>query len=247
MRAAVYTCVTNNYDYIAAPAVITNEVDYLCFSDGSVTAPTPWENIRIDDAYSGKDANRYIKIMPHLNPRLSNYDLTIYVDGVIDVIGDLTPLIKTIEKASGNLFMYKHPLRNCVYLEARSCVESMKVSIKAISKLIRQFKMDGLPENFGLFEGGVIIRKSSSEVKKLMEVWWSIYLSGVKRDQLGLIYAIWTTGLEVHSLGTPDHRQNQIYFRCRSGHTGDFIRRYFAWFIWRPVIGFMIDIKLLRL
>lgn len=247
MRVAVYTCVTNNYDYIAAPTALTNGVDYLCFTDGSVIAPIPWENIHIDDAYSGKDANRYIKIMPHLNPRLASYDLTIYIDGVIDVVGDLTSLINGVENSSGNFFMYKHPLRNCVYLEARSCIESMKGSIKGISKSINQFKLEGLPENYGLFEGGVIIRKPSARVKKLMEEWWGIYLSGVKRDQLGLIYALWKTGLEVHSLGAPDHRLAQIYFKCRPGHEGDFLRRYFAWLIWRPVVGFLIDMKLIKL
>lgn len=247
MRIAVYTCVTNSYDYVDAPAVITKGVDYLCFTDGSINAPIPWENIKIEDAYSGKDANRYLKILPHLNPRLNEYDLTIYVDGVISIAGNLTPLIERIEKAPGNFFMYKHPIRDCVYSEARSCIQSMKASIQDVTKLTRQFRLEGLPENYGLFEGGVIIRRPSSEVKKLMEVWWNIYLAGVKRDQLGLIYAVWKTGLKVHSLGAPDHRFAQIYFKCRPGHAGDFLRRYFAWLIWRPVVGFLIDMKLIKL
>jgi hypothetical protein len=247
MRIAIYTCVTNNYDNIVAPLIVTKGVDYLFFSDGSVVAPTPWENIPIDDLHAGKDANRYIKIMPHLNSRLSEYDLTIYVDGAIDVIGDLTSLLDKVVKTSGDLFMYQHPSRNCVYLEARSCIENRQAPIRETSELMKKFRGEGIPKNYGLYEAGVIIRKPSKAVKKFMEVWWSIYISGVKRDQLALIYALWKTSFQVHSLGMPDHRREQLYFRCRFGHNGDFIKRYFLWFIWRPLMKFIINMKLISL
>jgi len=248
MKVAVYTCVTNGYDAVTAPAPKTEGVDYLCFNDGSIRVPSDWEDIRITEEYSGKDANRYIKILPHLNSRLAEYDLTIYVDGAIDVIGDLSPLIQQVMVASGEIFLYEHPRRSCVYLEARASIESMKAPINATSQLMKKYRLEGLPENLGLFEGGVIIRKPSKEVNQLMIAWWDAYISGgVKRDQLALIYAMWKTGVVIQSLGVPDHRVGQRYFRCRSGHSGDFFRRHFAWWIWRPLIGVLIDLEVIKL
>jgi hypothetical protein len=247
MKAAVYTCVTNGYDIVSAPIVRTAGLDFLCFNDGSISVPSPWEDVRIDGTYSGKDANRYIKILPHLNSRLIEYDLTIYVDGVIEVVGDLTSLIEQVMVDSGDIFLYEHPRRSCVYLESRACIEGMKAPIKVTSQLIKKFRLEGLPENLGLFEGGVIIRKPSKDVNQLMNAWWDTYITGMKRDQLALIYAQWKTGALIQSLGVPDHRIEQRYFRCRSGHSGDFFRRHFAWWIWRPLIGFLIDLKVIKL
>ncbi len=238
---------TNGYDEVSAPIVRTAGVDFLCFNDGSINVPSPWENISIDGKYSGKDANRYIKILPHLNSRLIEYDLTIYVDGAIEVVGDLTSLIQQVMLDSEDIFLYEHPQRSCVYLEARECVETMKAPIKATSQLMIKFRLEGLPKNFGLFEGGVIIRKPSKEVSRLMDTWWDTYFSGVKRDQLALIYAQWKIAGAIQSLGVPDHRCAQRYFRCKAGHSRDFLRRQFAWRIWRPLIRYLINLKVIKL
>lgn len=247
MRVAVYTCVTNGYDKVSPPAILTPGVDYLCFNDGSIKVPAPWQDVQIDRTYSGKDANRYVKILPHLNDRLKYYDLTIYIDGAIEIVGDLAPLIQQVQCAEGQTFMYEHPRRNCVYLEARACVESMKAPLAETSRLLARYRKEGMPEAFGLFEGGVIIRKAGSGFERLMETWWQTYLGGVGRDQLALMYSSWETGVSIHSLGKPDHRFEQRSFRCKSGHKGDFIKRHFSWWIWRPIVGALIDSKIVKL
>lgn len=247
MKIAVYTCVTNGYDEVSPPGMLSDGVDYLCFNDGSIKVPAPWEDVKIDCSYSGKDANRYVKILPHVNERLKHYDLTIYVDGAIEIVGNLAPLIQQVQCTAGHTFLYEHPRRNCVFQEVRACVESMKAPIADTVKLVEYYRMEGMPENFGLFEGGVIIRKKNEESDRLMDKWWTVYLNGIKRDQLALIYSSWQTGIAITSLGLPDHRLEKRYFRCNAGHNGDMVRRYFAWWIWRPVISALIDCKLIKL
>ena len=247
MKVAVYTCITNGYDELMSPRVLTKDVDYLCFNDGSIYVPEPWLDIRVDFPYSGKDVNRYVKILSHTIPQLALYDLTIYVDGAIEIVGDLTPLIKQVISADGHTFLYEHPSRTCVYKEARACVESMKAPIADTIRLIGQYRKEGVPENCGLFEGGVIVRKRNKESERLMDKWWETYLNGVKRDQLVLIYSSWKTSVAITSLGLPDHRSEKKYFRCNSGHSGDIFRRYFAWLIWRPVTSALIDCRLIKL
>lgn len=247
VRVAVYTCVTNGYDEVSPPTVLTPSVDYLCFNDGTIKPPAPWQDIKIDSAFAGKDANRHIKILPQLNNRLKYYDLTIYVDGAIEIVGDLAPLVRSVLCADGQTFMYEHPRRNCVYLEARACVESMKAPLAKTSKLLASYRKKGMPAEFGLFEGGVIIRKLGSGFEPLMEVWWQTYLSGVGRDQLALMYSSWESGIPIQSLGKPDHRFQQVYFRSKSGHKGDLAKRYFAWWVWRPIVSALIGLKIVKL
>ena len=247
MRVAVYTCVTGGYDEVSPPAVLTAGVDYLCFNDGSVRVPAPWQDLKITDKYSGKDANRYIKILPQLDNKLRNYDLTIYVDGSIEIVGDLAPLIRSVQCTEGQTFMYEHPRRNCVYLEARACVKSMKASLRQTSRLLARYRKKGMPERFGLFEGGIIVRRMDSEFNALMESWWKAYLIGVGRDQLALMYSSWETGIPIQSLGKADHRFDQLYFRSKPGHKDDFVKRYFAWYVWRPIVSVLLFLKIAKL
>ena len=247
MKIAVYTCITNSYDEISTPFSNSSGVDFICFNDGSIRVPEPWDNVKINFSHIGRNANRYIKILPHLNEKLKNYDLTIYIDGSIQVVGDLTPLIQQVQSADGGTFMYEHPDRNCIYLEARACVESMKAPFAETSKLLARYRKKGMPQAFGLFEGGIIIRKRGLEFERLMEAWWRTYIDGVGRDQIALMYSSWETGMSIYSLGKPDHRFDRRYFYCKPGHKGDFIKRHFAWWIWRPIIRVMIRLKIISL
>ncbi len=247
MKVVVYTCVTKGYDTLSVPITLTAGVDYLCFNDGSISVPAPWIDIRISDDYAGKDANRYIKILPQLNSRLAQYDLTIYVDGAVEIVGDLTSLINRVEMDSGQIFMYEHPVRNCAYVEARACVATLKASVSMVSLTLARFRKEGVPEKFGLFEACIIIRKPSSDLARLSMVWWEAYMSGIKRDQIALTYSRWSTGISVQSLGPPDHRVGHHYFRLKTGHAKDLITRQFAWWVWRPFINVLIDIKLIKL
>lgn len=247
MKVAVYTCITNGYDEVCSPKTLTEGVDYLCFTDGSVTVPSPWIGIKIDFPYSGRDANRYVKIQPHIIKRLKGYDLTIYVDGVIEIVGNLMPLIQQVMRTDAHTFMYEHPQRNCAFKEARSCVVSMKAPIYETAKMVSLYRDEGFPDNFGLFECGVIIRKTGPEIEPLMEKWWESYKAGIKRDQFALMYASWKTGTPIRSLGVPDHRFESRYFFCKTGHKGDFFRRHFAWWVWRPLISSFIYLKNIKL
>jgi hypothetical protein len=247
MKVVVYTCITNGYDDVSPPGVSTQGVDYLCFNDGSIKVPPPWQDVKIDPTYSGKDANRFIKILPHLNNLLKYYDLTIYIDGAIVIAGDLTPLIQQVQCAEGQTFMYEHPVRNCIYLEAISCVANMQAPLAETSRLLARYRKEGMPEAFGLFEAGVIIRKAGSEFERLLVSWWQAYLDGVGRDQLALMYSSWKTGVAINSLGRADHRFEQRFFSCKSGHKSDFIKRHFVWWIWRPIIRALIDLKIVKL
>lgn len=234
MRVAVYTCVTNGYDDISSPVILTPSVDYICFNDGSIDVPTPWKDVKIDRKYFGKDANRYLKILPHLNNILQVYDLTIYIDGSVKIVGDLTPLIQQINDKDELIGIYEHPYRNCIYKEAYACATIGHDWFWRIESQIISYKDNKYPANAGLFECGVLLRRHTDKnVQALMNAWWGAYQSGIKRDQISLPYLAWRLGIPIHNLGRSDLRFDQKYFCLKLFHhhalttkISDIIRRY---------------------
>ena len=210
-KIAVYTCVTGGYDKIIKPAVINNEIDYLCFSDTYIDVPYPWKLIQIDEEekFSGLDKktiNRKIKITPHVFHYFNNYELTIYIDGNIEILSDLSLLVETVKSQDEKIFMYDHFGRNCLYEEATECLLIGYDWQWNIYSQMRKYKRSGFPSHYGLFECSIIIRKNDPSINMLMDEWYKEYINGVKRDQLSLMYVAWSNMFEIKSLGRSDAR-----------------------------------------
>ncbi len=173
---------------------------------------SPWEYRPIDlKGLSPKDQNRYIKMHPH--EFLPDYDVTVYVDGNIQIVGDLYVLIHTALDSPEGIFTYKHMLRSCVFAEAAACAHYSHDWLWTIASQMRRYSMEGYPVDNGLFEANVIIRKNTVNICRLMDTWWCEYRSGAKRDQLSLPYVAWRLGIPLGALGKSDPRFVHHYFR----------------------------------
>jgi len=218
-RIAIYTCVTGGYDYIAPPAAPDPRLAYHAWSDRPETVPAPWAAHRIDIAGLGpKDQNRYAKMHPHRLPELAGFDVSVYVDGSIDIVGDVHALVSQCLQADPetDLFLYTHPFRDCVYDEARACAGFGHAPVLTLRRQMGRYQREGLPAHAGLYECGVLIRRHTPVMARAMDVWWQEYRQHAKRDQLAITWAIWTSGLQVQSLGESDPRTAHRYFRLRS-------------------------------
>jgi hypothetical protein len=212
MRVAVYTCITEGYDTLSSPVIVDPRLEYFCFTDKPENLASPWSFMPINLPHlNAKDKNRFIKMHPH--EFFSDYDITVYIDGSIQVVGDIYPLIVAVLNLKEDIFVYKHPQRNCVFAEAAACAHYSHDWIWTIALQMRRYVIEGYPVDNGLFEAGVIIRKNTAAVSSLMEMWWSEYCSGAKRDQLSLPVAAWRLGIPLGSLGKSDPRFGHRYFR----------------------------------
>jgi hypothetical protein len=63
---------------------------------------------------------RIVKICPHRY--LKEYDVSIWVDGSIEVIGNLYQFIKQYDLDKVPFYTRIHPARNCIYDEADICI-----------------------------------------------------------------------------------------------------------------------------
>lgn len=218
-KIAVYTCVTNGYDNLSPLLHSLSYADYFCFNDGSINVSSGWTDVQIESDKSGNEAARYYKITPHLNSLLKNYELLIWIDGNIEIVGDLNALIENVCSSDGDIFMYDHPIRACVYDEIDTCFLHIKMSLMNAKMSKRLLEECGIKKNAGLFETGVMLRKNNDATKKLMNCWWENFKEESSgRDQISLIRAIKESNVEVVSLGFPDYRFDHKFFLYKGGH-----------------------------
>lgn len=219
-KKVIYTCITGGYDSLIEPTKITPDYDYVCFTDDMslssntwIIKPLPEETKNLDNARK----NRYIKTHPHT--LLPEYETSIYVDGSIKVTGDLNTFIKTCDLENYCVAIPKHPCRVCSYKEGKACISIKKDTAENINPQMERYRKEGFPENYGLTQNNIIVRKHNDEnCIKIMNAWWQEILNGSHRDQLSLFYVLWKNqDIKIKQL--PSNICNSIYFKWNPVHT----------------------------
>ena len=188
----VYTCITGGYDNLRPIKYKTPGVDYVCFTDNTALTSSDWNIRMIPDKLnylSTVKQQRYIKTHPH--EFLKEYSESIWVDGSVDLIGDLNEFISTLDKKY-DVQIQKHPQRDCIYDEAKAVVTGMKDIPENVNPQIEFYRSEEFPEHYGLSETNVIYRRHNTRsCIKLMSKWWEMIERFSHRDQLSLSYALW--------------------------------------------------------
>lgn len=133
-----------------------------------------------------------LKICPHRY--LGGYDVSVWVDGNIKVIGDIRRFVEEYDLSKTPLYTRIHPSRNCIYAEAEAIVEAGKDTPDAIEEIIRRYKEEGYPKKIGLAETNVLLRRHNSAKCVLFDnAWAAEVLLHSHRDQMSFNYAAWKT------------------------------------------------------
>lgn len=220
LKIAVYSCITDGYDAVIEPLCSEPGIDYFLFTDGELSNDSHWKKIDITQLEEYKNLspvqlNRKIKMLPFRY--LPGYDYSIYVDGNIEIINLLLPLIE--EMGSHAFGVHYHRTRDCIYDELVQVIHLNKADPVLARQQIEAYKKEGFPRHFGLYENSILIRKQSDEeVRRLMEAWWEEYMWYPTRDQLSLPYVIWKTRYDrgkIHIMGS-NLEKNPAFKRMRS-------------------------------
>jgi len=188
-----------NYDAIQQPLVIDNGFDYICFVRKGLKETNYIGKWRIEEIPIELDddirLSRYPKILPH-RTCLVYYDYSLYVDANIIISGDYVyNRIRELAKSKTTLALINHPARDCVYLEALSCMIACKASWTSLIIQMLYMKLRRVPSHNGLYEANVIFRNHNDEhIKLIDELWWDTYMRFSKRDQLSLAYSLYVRG-----------------------------------------------------
>jgi len=215
MRKAVYTFIFGNYDTLKTPTVMTDGWDYICFTDDNNLRSNIWEvrqSIR-DQEDLGLENKRFAskhKIL--FDNYVGDYDLSLSVDGHLQINCDLDELINENLKPESDMMICPHPTRDCIYDEAEVCKAIEKDNPRLIDEHMQRYRDAGYPTHNGLYSAKVIGRRHDRKsLKEMCKVWFEELQRGSRRDQLSLNYAIWKSApLQIAEV---DWRQQ--YFRRR--------------------------------
>lgn len=204
-RIAVYTVVFGKYDNIPEPYCTPNNIDYYLVTDQNIDLScSVWHKVDITSfnnilsKYNNVQKNRYFKMQPHL--LFPNYKYSIYLDGNIQVITDLTEYIYCLNNCG--LAAHMHSSRDCVYEESKAIVFAKKESKEKMDSHIEHLKNEHFPVHYGMLECNILVREHNTTCKSIMEEWLSEFMTYSKRDQISLPYVLFKNGIEIEKVGT---------------------------------------------
>lgn len=180
----VFTIITNDWDDLKDP-VPSAGWEYICYTDNPELRSNVWDVQVIDKP------QREVKIKGY---EYVGHEPALYIDGSIEILGDLNKFIRGIRH---DWSLWKHPVRDCIFDEAKAVVEVKNQDKDEVAK--QMLRYETLPRHWGLGQTGVMYRDFSIEwVRKLSRLWWFEVANGVNRDQLSLSYCAWAMGKRPH-------------------------------------------------
>ena len=201
-KIAIYTSVYGNYDNILEPYFIPNNCDFYIFTDQAIDEKKSiWKKRNVDfpENFTNVEKNRYVKMNPH--KIFNEYKYSIYVDGNVQIISDLTEYIYSLNEIG--IGVHNHNLRDCVYDELKAVKKLKKIKPENAKKHEEYLKNNNMPKNYGLLQCNIIVREHHNEVcKKIMNEWWEEFLKFPYRDQISLPYVLYKNNISTNKIST---------------------------------------------
>lgn len=224
MRVAIYTSTFSDYDILMSPLKTTPGCSYIALTDTPQSFTRHWRFRPLPDAtrnMAQNEANRYCKLFP--NRLLPEWDVSIYVDGNILILQDLSPLIKEFLESDADIALFPGQYDRTVAEEITLTLERDKVRPErrnaALEQLsyLRERGFDGLP----ITMNGVLFRRHDRpRLDELMEAWWNDINRFAMRDQFSLPGLLATSDVAVHHWGWQYFHQKNPYFHVYSHRIG---------------------------
>ena len=159
----------------------------VCFSDFKPPEPWHWIPIKAEDQPNRQ--TKRIKLLPW--EHFGKWDVCIWRDANIEVTR--LPALKE------GFAAHRHRDRNCIFDEAKKCIEYGKDDPEVINAQIAKYADH--PRNWGLWENGMLYRRNTPEIRALCEDWWAEIESGSERDQISLPVVLRRHGIKPLMLG----------------------------------------------
>ena len=217
MHICVYTVITGEYDNLREIEYKNENLDYFCFTNDKSLISDTWDIIYINEPLDNQLLQRKVKIL--CCEYLSDYDLSLYIDGKVTVRKDVLPFINTYLKRNVDLVGFKHPQRSCIYDEIYFCVVLGKEKLSTGLYLQEMYRSEGYPHNYGLSDTAIMIRRHNEAVKQLMVSWFHMVETYSRRDQLSLFYCIWKSPTRISTVFLNDNIGDNEFFLTSHYHS----------------------------
>jgi hypothetical protein len=112
------------------------------------------------------------------------------MDGNQQLNEDPHKLINTYLSGSTSFATYKHPDRSTLQEELDACIRMKKDHPAVMRTQLARYLHKGYPDDGGLLETTVVLRRNCSTVMSIDADWWIEIANGSLRDQLSLPYVL---------------------------------------------------------
>ncbi|WP_051331618.1 glycosyltransferase [Methylocaldum szegediense] len=220
-KIAIYTAIAGGYDSIKLPEKLDPRFDYVLFTD----TPAPDTGVyKIRPiTYFHEDVTRtarYIKTHPHV--LLADYDLAVWIDANIMILGDIYPLIENFLASGKPVGAVPHPMRKSIYEERWACIRHEKDAPEIMHEQLARYRSQGFAHD-DLIESNLLMFDLKDErTRNFLDTWWAEIDRYSRRDQLSINYALALTGISWHPLTRrPNSLRNHPHFAFVTHGTGD--------------------------
>ncbi len=183
-------------------------MDYILYTDQpKINENTIWQYRNIPEkvlnmSTNGKVRNEYVRTHPH--EFFAEYDYSIYVDGNLQIMSDISAWICLVNSSVG-MAMHPYPLTPCIYVEAHLVITARPYLSGGIKKQLKHYRKEGFPKNIGgLMVTAVIVTDlHNKKAKEIYEAWWDDFMHWKSyRDQLSLRYILWKLNIDTKRITT---------------------------------------------
>jgi GT2 family glycosyltransferase len=220
-KIVIYTAISGGYDSIKLPEKPDPRVDYVLFTD----TPTPDTGIYQvrPITYFHEDATRaarFVKTHPHM--LLDGYDIAIWIDSNIMILGDIHPLVEEFLASGKAVAAVPHPLRKSVYEELEACIRLKKDDAKIMQEQLSHYRIMDFDHGDLIESNLIMFNLRDDRVRPFLDAWWTENDRYSKRDQLSLNYALTQNNVEWHRLTeSPSSVRNHPVFAFTRHDAGD--------------------------
>lgn len=185
----VYTAIMGDYDNPLPLIHKSPDWTYLFFTDSPDLEVPGWEMVRVTPTDNPRLQAKEIKILAHKH--LPPHEVSVWIDGSIQIKRSPDNLYEPHKQAE--LVLVPHEDRHDIWEEGDKILELGKETWGNVTAQLDQYKY----ENFGgsfrddIYMGGILIRKPTFRVNKIMDEWMTEVRKWSTRDQLSLPYVLW--------------------------------------------------------
>lgn len=191
-RGVVFSAVTGKYDDVREMEARREDLDYVLFTDDQRIKSDFWD-VRYIDNNMDLDSIRLARRIKILGPYelLDHYDYSIWIDGKIDIYGDVEQYIQDYSTGEP-LLCFPHYRNLSVYEEAKVCILLNKDNAQVIKAQMNKYKAEKYVNDSRMIDSCVLVRDHHNlTLRRVMETWWDEVLQNSYRDQLSFGYSCW--------------------------------------------------------
>jgi hypothetical protein len=195
MRMCVYTAITAGKDSLKELSC-EEGVNLVLFTDRPENhTGSAWEVRPACDLFIDPRRNsRAHKLLAH--QYLDEYGYSLWIDGSIRLLASPSDLVNTYLR-DADIAMFQHPTRNCLYVEAAGLSGAGYDKKEIFVEQLEKYRRANYPENQGLNECAVILRRHNTRTEMFNNAWWSEYCRYSCRDQVSVSYVLHNTDIRL--------------------------------------------------